>query len=518
MAHSVSSASSAAPAVRAAGTGEPSVGTLVQSAMADVSTLIRAEVELAKAEVGKSAKKAGIGGGAFGAALVMVAFSAFFFGIAFAEFLTWLGLERWISYLIVWFLLVLLGRARRPVRHADDQEDREARADPRDAARPARRHAPRGARRPPPRRARREQRQGLPAARGQLPGLIPCGDRSPGRPTRRDQRPAPGSRGPTATSPPTASGCTSPRPARARWSLLLHGFPQFWWTWRAQLTAPGRRRVPRRRPRPARLRRQRQAAPRLRPAQPLGRRRRAGAGARRAGGRHRRARLGRAARLDDGRAAPAQRAAAGRAVDGAPAAAAGRHDRSRAAAGVALHAPLPAAPAARAPADPRRRRPGRRPDAALGRSGVGAHPRLRRRRRPLPRGRAHPAGRLRRDGVPPLGGPLPAAPRRPALRPPDGRAGHRADAAAARRARPVRAELHRPRVGPLRGRRLRVAGAPRHRPLPPGRGARRRQRSDRRLGRSSGRSGPLQGPRRAARRGGHGAFTRRRRCRPRCRS
>jgi hypothetical protein len=85
-----------------------SVGALVQSAMADMSTLIRGEVELAKAEVGKSAKKAGIGAGAFGAAGVVLAFSGFFFGIAFAEFLTWLGLERWISYLIVWFLLVLL--------------------------------------------------------------------------------------------------------------------------------------------------------------------------------------------------------------------------------------------------------------------------------------------------------------------------------------------------------------------------------------------------------------------------
>jgi hypothetical protein len=101
-------AHSATPAVRAAATEEPSVGTLVQSAMADVSTLVRAEVELAKAEVGKSAKKAGVGVGAFGAAGVMVAFSGFFFGIALAEFLTWLGLERWISYLIVWFLLVLL--------------------------------------------------------------------------------------------------------------------------------------------------------------------------------------------------------------------------------------------------------------------------------------------------------------------------------------------------------------------------------------------------------------------------
>jgi hypothetical protein len=87
---------------------EPTVGTLVQSAMADISTLVRSEIELAKAEVGKSAKKAGIGAGAFGAAGVVLAFSGFFFGIAFAEFLTWLGIERWISYLIVWFLLVLL--------------------------------------------------------------------------------------------------------------------------------------------------------------------------------------------------------------------------------------------------------------------------------------------------------------------------------------------------------------------------------------------------------------------------
>jgi Putative Actinobacterial Holin-X, holin superfamily III len=103
------SSSSAPPTVRHTPNGESSVGQLVQSAMADMSTLIRAEIELAKAEFGRSAKKAGIGGGAFGAAAVMVAFSAFFFGIAFAEFLTWLGLLRWISYLIVWFLLVLIG-------------------------------------------------------------------------------------------------------------------------------------------------------------------------------------------------------------------------------------------------------------------------------------------------------------------------------------------------------------------------------------------------------------------------
>jgi hypothetical protein len=100
---------SSAPRDGSAGTAEPSIGTLVQSAMADVSTLIRSEVELAKAEIGKSAKKAGVGAGAFGAAGVVLAFSAFFFFIALAEFLTWLGLQRWISYLIVWFLLLLVG-------------------------------------------------------------------------------------------------------------------------------------------------------------------------------------------------------------------------------------------------------------------------------------------------------------------------------------------------------------------------------------------------------------------------
>ena len=104
MAHSVSQAA----VVPSAEVDEPTVGSLVQSAMADLSTLVRGEIELAKAEVGKSAKKAGIGAGAFGAAGVVLAFSGFFFGIALAEFLTWLGLERWISYLIVWFLLVLL--------------------------------------------------------------------------------------------------------------------------------------------------------------------------------------------------------------------------------------------------------------------------------------------------------------------------------------------------------------------------------------------------------------------------
>jgi membrane protein implicated in regulation of membrane protease activity len=107
VAHSVSSASGPS-AARPAGSEEPSVGTLVQSAMADMSTLIRAEIELAKAEIGTSAKKAGISVGLFSAAGVLASFAGVFFFITVAEFLTWLGLARWISYLIVFALLIAL--------------------------------------------------------------------------------------------------------------------------------------------------------------------------------------------------------------------------------------------------------------------------------------------------------------------------------------------------------------------------------------------------------------------------
>jgi hypothetical protein len=122
VAHSVSSAPSTSPAVRAEGSTspavrapgpeEPSVGTLVQSAMADVSTLVRSEIELAKAEIGRSAKKAGVSIGLFGAAGVLAAFAGIYFFVTVAEALTALGLPRWISYGIVTvFLLLLAGIA-----------------------------------------------------------------------------------------------------------------------------------------------------------------------------------------------------------------------------------------------------------------------------------------------------------------------------------------------------------------------------------------------------------------------
>ena len=97
MAHSAPTSRTARPN----GGDDPSIGLLVQSAMADVSTLIRNEVELAKAEIGRSAKKAGISIAAFAVAGVMLAFAGIYFFVFVAEIITWAGLQRWLSYLIV---------------------------------------------------------------------------------------------------------------------------------------------------------------------------------------------------------------------------------------------------------------------------------------------------------------------------------------------------------------------------------------------------------------------------------
>ena len=105
MAHTASS--SPAGARTTARAEEPSVGSLVQSAMADVSTLIRSEIELAKAEIGKSAKKAGVSIALFAVAGVLLAFAGIYLFVAIAEAIAE-GLPRWLSYLIVTVFLVLV--------------------------------------------------------------------------------------------------------------------------------------------------------------------------------------------------------------------------------------------------------------------------------------------------------------------------------------------------------------------------------------------------------------------------
>ncbi|MEY8566296.1 phage holin family protein [Corynebacterium sp.] len=91
---------------QAAGRGG-SIGDLVKDATAQVSSLIRSEVELAKTEISGTAKKAGIAVALFGAAGVVLAYSSFFFFFFLAELLdTWL--PRWSAFLIVFGIMFVL--------------------------------------------------------------------------------------------------------------------------------------------------------------------------------------------------------------------------------------------------------------------------------------------------------------------------------------------------------------------------------------------------------------------------
>lgn len=84
----------------------PSIGDLVKDATTQVSTLVRAEVELAKAEITRDVKKGLTGSVFFILALVVLFYSTFFFFFFIAELLdTWLW--RWVAFLIVFALMVV---------------------------------------------------------------------------------------------------------------------------------------------------------------------------------------------------------------------------------------------------------------------------------------------------------------------------------------------------------------------------------------------------------------------------
>ena len=86
---------------------EASIGDLIKDATAQVSTLVRAEVELARAEVTLDVKKGLTGSVYFIAALVVLLYSTFFLFFFIAELLnTWLW--RWAAYLIVFGGLMLV--------------------------------------------------------------------------------------------------------------------------------------------------------------------------------------------------------------------------------------------------------------------------------------------------------------------------------------------------------------------------------------------------------------------------
>jgi uncharacterized membrane protein YqjE len=85
---------------------DPSIGDLVKDATTQVSTLVRAEVELARAEITRDVKKGLTGSVYFILALVVLFYSTFFFFFFVAELLdNWLW--RWAAFLIVFGVMVL---------------------------------------------------------------------------------------------------------------------------------------------------------------------------------------------------------------------------------------------------------------------------------------------------------------------------------------------------------------------------------------------------------------------------
>jgi hypothetical protein len=91
-----------------AAVGDPSIGELIKDATTQVSTLVRAEVELARAEITQDVKKGLTGSIYFITALVVLFYSTFFFFFFLAELLD-IWLPSWASYLIVFGLMVVAG-------------------------------------------------------------------------------------------------------------------------------------------------------------------------------------------------------------------------------------------------------------------------------------------------------------------------------------------------------------------------------------------------------------------------
>lgn len=86
---------------------DASVGELVRDAATQLSTLFRAEVQLAKAEVTGEVKKGVQGSLFFILALAVLTFSSFFFFFFLAELLDVL-VARWLAFLIVFLIMLVV--------------------------------------------------------------------------------------------------------------------------------------------------------------------------------------------------------------------------------------------------------------------------------------------------------------------------------------------------------------------------------------------------------------------------
>jgi len=88
---------------------ERTLGQLVADATTDISSIVRNEVALAKAEMSADAKRAGLGAGMFAVAGVFAFLSLILLLIAAAYGLVAAGLAPWLAFLIVAFALLLVG-------------------------------------------------------------------------------------------------------------------------------------------------------------------------------------------------------------------------------------------------------------------------------------------------------------------------------------------------------------------------------------------------------------------------
>jgi len=111
---------------------EPSVGELVTSALDDLSTLVKHELELAKAELTFSVKNGGLAAGLFGAAAFLLLLGVIMLSVAVAYLIHLSGLDLAWCFLIVWggytglaAVLALIGWTRvkfvRPPKRAIEQ-------------------------------------------------------------------------------------------------------------------------------------------------------------------------------------------------------------------------------------------------------------------------------------------------------------------------------------------------------------------------------------------------------------
>jgi hypothetical protein len=87
---------------------DPSVKELVTSAAHDVSTMLSAQVELAKAEVSASAKQAGSAFGLIAAAAALAGVAGLFLLVTIAYVLVAVGLPVWAGFGIVTLTLIII--------------------------------------------------------------------------------------------------------------------------------------------------------------------------------------------------------------------------------------------------------------------------------------------------------------------------------------------------------------------------------------------------------------------------